>query len=266
MKKVALQRQAFVDMRTKILDTMNNIFKKELWLALLDILFPERCLGCGTCLADRQPLAFCRFCMADVLFLKPPYCISCGKPFDKAAGDSHYCGRCLNKPNQYKLARAAVKYRAPVAKAVQEFKYGGKTSGLATFANLMHQYLQSNPMPAVDIILPVPLHKKRLQQRGFNQALVLARKFFPQDRKSIESLVLKRHAWTQPQTGLDRTARKRNVKNAFAVSQPNKIKGKKVLLVDDVYTTGATVNECVRILKITGAKEIYVLTLARAVD
>jgi ComF family protein len=245
---------------------MSNILKKEFWPTLLDIIFPEHCLGCGTCLAGRQPLAFCRFCMADVLCLTPPYCISCGKPFEKAAGDNHFCGRCLVKPNQYKLARAAVKYLGPVAKAVQEFKYGGKTSGLATFANLMHHYLQINPMPEVNIILPVPLHKKRLQQRGFNQALVLARKFFPQDRKTIEPLVLERHAWTLPQTGLDRTARKRNVKNAFAVSQPDKVKGKKVLLVDDVYTTGATVNECARILKKNGAKEIYVLTLARVID
>jgi ComF family protein len=112
----------------------------------------------------------------------------------------------------------------------------------------------------------VPLHKKRLRQRGFNQALVLTRKFFPQDQNKIEPLILKRHAWTHSQTGLNRTARKRNVKNAFAVRQPGKIKDKRILLVDDVYTTGATVNECARILNLNGALEVHVLTLARAVD
>jgi ComF family protein len=245
---------------------MSNTFRTELWSALLDILFPEHCLGCGVWLAGRQPLAFCHICMADVLYLESPLCICCGKPFDKAAGDNHYCGRCLTKPYHYKQARAAVKYLAPVAKAVREFKYGAKTYGLSTFANLMHKYLQRHPLPEVDIIIPVPLHKKRLRQRGFNQALLLARKFFQQDQRKIEPLVLKRHVWTQPQTGLNRTARKRNVKNAFAVSQPDKIKDKKVLLVDDVYTTGATVNECARTLNRNGAKEVYVVTLARVVD
>ena len=245
---------------------MSNIFRTELWPALLGILFPECCLGCGVSLAGWQPLAFCRICMEDVHYLEPPLCISCGKSLDKAAGASHYCSQCLTSPYHYNQARAAVKYLEPVAKALRQFKYGAKTSGLSTFANLMHQYLQHHPIPEVDTIIPVPLHKKRLRQRGFNQALVLARKFFPQDPKKIDPFVLKRHAWTHPQTGLNRTARKRNVKNAFAVRQPGKIKGKRILLVDDVYTTGATANECARILNRNGAMEIHVLTLARAVD
>jgi ComF family protein len=245
---------------------MNNIFRTELWPVLLDILFPERCLGCGVCLAGRQPLAFCHICMEYIHYLEPPLCICCGKPYDKAVGGNHYCSRCLTRPYQYDQARAAVKYLEPVAKAVQQFKYGAKTSGLSTFANLMHQYLRHHPLPLVDTIIPVPLHKKRLRQRGFNQALVLARKFFPQEQKKIVPLALWRYAWTQPQTGLNRAARKRNVKNAFAVRQPDKIKDKRILLIDDVFTTGATVNECARTLNRNGAQKVYVLTLARAVD
>jgi ComF family protein len=252
--------------RIIFLEKMGKIIRTELWQALLGILFPECCLGCGVRLAGRQPLVFCHICMDDVHYLEPPLCTCCGKPFDKAAGASHYCSQCLTRQYHYKQARAAVKYLEPVAKAVRQFKYGAKTSGLSTFANLMHQYLQCHPLPEVDAIIPVPLHKKRLRQRGFNQALVLTRNFFPQDQNKIEPLILKRHAWTHPQTGLNRTARKRNVKNAFAVRQPGKIKDKRILLVDDVYTTGATVNECARILNRNGALEVHVLTLARAVD
>ena len=198
--------------------------------------------------------------------MEPPLCISCGKSFDKAAGASHYCSRCLTRPYHYKQARAVVKYLPPVAKAVQDFKYRSQTAGLSSFANLFDIHLRQSPLPEVDTIVPVPLHKKRLQQRGFNQALVLARKFSPQDLKKIVPLALERRAFTQPQTGLNRADRNRNVKNAFAVRQPGSIQNKKVLLVDDVYTTGATVNECARILIRSSAREVHVLTLARAVD
>jgi len=204
--------------------------------------------------------------MAQVCLIHAPLCTCCGKPFDKAAGASHYCSQCLTRPYHYKQARAVVKYLPPVAKAVQDFKYRSQTAGLSTFANLLNFHLRQSPLPEVDTIVPVPLHKKRLQQRGFNQALVLARKFFPQDLKKIAPLALERRAFTQPQTGLKRADRNRNVKNAFAVRQPGSIQNKKVLLVDDVYTTGATVNECARILIRSSAREVHVLTLARAVD
>ncbi len=196
----------------------------------------------------------------------PPICTCCGKPFNKAAGESHYCGQCLTRPFHYKQARALVQYLEPVAKAVQDFKYHAKTTGLSTFANLLNIQPQRNPLPAVAVIVPVPLHKKRLQQRGFNQALVLTRNFFPHDIKKIAPLAIERRARTQPQTGLSRADRNRNVKNAFAVLQPDSIQNKKVLLVDDVYTTGATANECARILMQNRARQVYVLTLARAVD
>lgn len=245
---------------------MGITYKSGLWTALLDILFPACCLGCGGGLAGRQPLAFCQDCIAQVCLINAPCCTCCGKPFDKAAGASHYCSRCLAKPYHYNQARAVVKYLPPVARAVQDFKYRYRTAGLSTFANLLNIHLQHSPLPEVDVIVPVPLHKKRLQQRGFNQALVLARKFFPQDLKKIAPLALERRAYTQPQTGLNRAARNRNVKNAFAVRQPDSVCNKKVLLVDDVYTTGATVNECARILIRNRALQVNVLTLARAVD
>jgi len=136
--------------------------------------------------------------------------------------------------------------------------------GLATFAALAQKYLQRQPLEQPDLIVPVPLHVKRLRQRGFNQALILSRKFFPQDRRIIDPHVLERHHWVRPQTGLRGSERRRNVKNAFRVCSPEKVKHRKVLLVDDVFTTGATVNECARVLVKSEAAWVDVFTFARA--
>jgi ComF family protein len=138
--------------------------------------------------------------------------------------------------------------------------------GLATFAALARQYLRYQPLSQPDVILPVPLHTKRLRQRGFNQAFILGKKIFPEWRDKIDPHALVRHHWTQPQTELSATERYKNVKNAFKVAKPEKIKHKKILLVDDVFTTGATVNECARILLRSQASEVVVFTFARAIE
>ena len=114
-----------------------------------------------------------------------------------------------------------------------------------------------------DLIVPVPLHIKRLKKRGFNQALLLARIFFPEHHHLINFSVLQRKRNTSPQTGMDGKERRRNMKNAFVVVDERSVLGKAVLLIDDVFTTGTTVNECARVLKRSGAKEVKVLTLAR---
>lgn len=245
---------------------MRKIFRTELWLSLLDILFPERCLACGTGLKGRQEISYCAACLQAVRLIREPFCTLCGKPFDKAAGASHLCGYCLKKGWHFKQARAVVSYRPPVTEAVKVFKYKGKMHGLATFVALSQQYLQQQPIEQPELIVPVPLHAKRLRQRGFNQALVLCKKIFPEYRDKINPHVLERHHWIRPQTGLKGVERRRNVKNAFKVSNPDKISNKKILLVDDVFTTGATANECARILVKNQASEVNVFTFARVID
>ena len=139
----------------------------------------------------------------------------------------------------------------------------GRSTGRLTA--LAQQYFQQQPLQQHDLIVPVPLHIKRLRQRGFNQALVLCRKIFPASRDKIGSRVLERHAWTQPQTGLSGPDRRRNVRNEFTLRRPEQIKNKRVLLVDDVFTTGATVNECARLLLKGQASRVDVFTFARVV-
>lgn len=243
---------------------MNNNSRIKLWLTLLDILFPESCLGCGSGLKGRQAVSYCQECLAQIRIIQEPYCTRCGRPFDKSAGGNHLCSRCLTKGWYFSRARAAVCYKGPLAEAVKLFKYHGKMYGLDTFAVLTRQFYDNRSQPAADLILPVPLHAGRLRKRGFNQALILTRKFFPEQMDKIDPFVLERHRGTAPQTGLSGAARCKNVRNAFRVTRPEKIKNKKILLVDDVFTTGATVNECARVLLKNQASEVEIFTFARA--
>ena len=247
-----------------LINRMSNIFRTELWAVLRDILFPERCLGCGVFLSGEQAIAFCHICIEDVRLIQEPFCTLCGMPFDKSAGESHLCGYCLKRKWYFIHARAVVYYQGPVTEAVKVFKYNGKMYGLETFAALTRQYYLNHPFPEPDLILPVPLHPKRLRERGFNQALVLCRKIFPKSKKRIYPHALERYQWTRPQTGLSGKDRRRNVKNVFRVKKPEIIKNKRILLVDDVFTTGATVNECARILLKSRAADVEVFTFARA--
>jgi ComF family protein len=260
-----LQRESFVDIHINTLDKMSSIFRTELWPALRDILFPLSCLACGAGLKGCQDISFCQVCLQNVRLIRAPFCTTCGKPFDNSTGENHLCGYCLKHEWNFTRARAVVCYQAPVAEAVKVFKYSGKMHGLETFAALTRQYYLHHPLPEPDLILPVPLHPKRLRKRGFNQALVLGRKLFPGSKERIDPHVLERHKWTCPQTGLKGAERRRNVKNAFRVKNTEKIKNKKVLLVDDVLTTGATVNECARILLKSKAADVEVFTFARAI-
>lgn len=245
---------------------MSNIFRTELWPALLDILFPERCLACDNGLKGHRKISWCATCWQDVRLLGAPFCTICGKPFTEAAGENHLCGYCLKKAWHFKQARAAVCYQRPVAEAVKIFKYKGKMHGLATFATLSQLYFEQQPLEMPDIIIPVPLHVKRLRQRGFNQALLLCKKIFPSWRDKIAPHVLERYVWTPPQTGLRAVERRRNVRNVFRVREPEKIKNKKILLVDDVFTTGATADECAKTIAKSGAKEVNVFTFARTIE
>jgi len=230
--------------------------------SLAALCFPPRCLSCNTSLPGNTELLFCTACLAAIDFIRAPLCPICGRPFPDAVGSSHPCGNCLTNPPHFNTARAVAHYCGPLADAIHGFKYSGRTFGLATFALLARQ-LAPPPAMVADCILPVPLHPQRLRQRGFNQALLLARALFPDQQRLIDAELLVRSRWTEPQTTLSGEARRRNLNNAFAVTDPARIKGRNVLLVDDVFTTGSTVNECARCLRKAGSNAVHILTLAR---
>jgi ComF family protein len=200
-------------------------------------------------------------------------CNVCGRPFPDASGDDHTCGVCLARPPHFVRAAAWACYpreeaeEHPLRQAVQKFKYGRKVSLGKPLGRLMatgcREFLRDCE---ADVIIPVPLHPKRLRWRGFNQAVLLARELSRAYGVSTDPFLLRRIKPTQPQTQLDEEERRRNVRGAFALSVGRSVEGKTVLLVDDVYTSGATVNECSRTLKRSGAEQIFVLTLAHAVS
>lgn len=229
---------------------------------LLDLLLPSFCLACERPLAPAPELLFCPDCLARLHVIKSPLCPCCGRVYLAAAGGDHHCGPCLAAPKHFSRARALFLYEEPLKEVVHRFKYQGKTACLPSFARFARNLPHLAGMEGVDWIVPVPLHPSRLRERGFNQALLLARAFFNKDHRVASDLLIRSRP-TAPQTGFSGAARRTNLKNAFAVVKPQRLAGKKILLIDDVFTTGTTVNECARVLKKSGAAEVMVLTLAR---
>jgi ComF family protein len=234
--------------------------------AAVDLCFPSCCQICASPLNSRDDalqIQICDTCLPEIKKAGRPFCCVCGHTFKKAAGGDHFCGFCLKNKRSFKKARALVMYQTTLATLLQSFKYQGNTAPLAFFKYLHEQYFTELDLDVPGLIIPVPLHRRRLRQRGFNQALVLARTFFPDRRTCIDSASLVRVRHTAPQTGLSGTARRKNIHGAFEVAG-NRCCGQTILLLDDVFTTGTTVDECAKVLLKAGALEVQVLTLARA--
>jgi ComF family protein len=235
--------------------------------ALLDILFPPLCHGCKAFIPDAGELHLCAGCLADSPVVTSPHCILCGLPFLTEGGIDHRCGGCLAEPPSFTAARAAVVFAGPVRELIHRFKYGKKVQHSRPLALLAAETLgEFVTASAADLIIPVPLHVKRLRQRGFNQAVllgeILARKWqLPLSRKNLSRI-----RWTEPQINLSAEQRRRNVRGAFAVKDAADFRDRRIILVDDVYTTGSTVSECARTLKKGGAADVFVVTIARALN
>ena len=240
---------------------------------LVDWLYPPRCRACAAQFCGRDVEYLCALCRDKIRLVGHPLCTICGRPFPDASGDDHACGVCLGRPPHFVRARAWACYpreeaeQHPLRQAVQKFKYGRKVSLGKPLGRLMargcREFLKDCD---ADLIVPVPLHSKRLRWRGFNQALLLARHLSEAYGVAVDPFVLRRIKETPAQTQLNEEERRRNVRGAFALERGRSLEGRKILLVDDVYTSGATVNECSRTLKRGGAEEVFVVTLARAIS
>ncbi|MCB2192257.1 MAG: ComF family protein [Deltaproteobacteria bacterium] len=225
---------------------------------LRDLFFPPACAACATAVGPDEFL--CPACLAQVKALPEPACRICGLP-----GHAWHCPRCAASPPAFDAARALAMHTGPLAETVRGFKYQRRYWLGQGLARMLGQAPRSWWATA-DIIAPVPLHPRRLVARGFNQALVLARGLPPGQGPALIPRLLQRKRYTRPQVGLDPGARRRNVQGAFAVAQAwqGRVDGAWVLLVDDVFTTGATAHECAKVLKAAGAERVEVLTLVRA--
>lgn len=205
----------------------------------------------------------CEDCLARLQFIRTPYCTCCGRAFS-CGSDNHLCGDCLKSSWKFDKARSLFAYEEIIAGLIHRLKYSGSLTGLTTLQHLWRQSPVVDDLDAPDIILPVPLHIKRLRERGFNQALLLARKLFSEEKERIRYDILARKKDTPAQTGLSGKQRRKNLKNGFSVEKASEIAGKNVLILDDVFTTGATVNECTKALKRAGCRKVEVVTICRA--
>jgi ComF family protein len=231
---------------------------------LSEVIFPPQCLGCAEIMHPFNGQIFCPSCEEKINFITGNICHICGTTFPNSPAESHLCGDCLEKKPYFSYARAIFSYENIILNSIHQFKYKNNISEGEILASFMAGF----SFPDIDfadysLIIPVPLHVKRLRKRGFNQSLILARAIAEEQKIPVDFSLLKRHKFTLTQTGSNKKERKQNIKGAFEVSDKKKISGKNIILIDDVYTTGATVNECAKTMIKAGAQRVSVLTLAR---
>lgn len=225
---------------------------------LLDFALPPRCAGCGTIVAEMH--SFCPECWIQVHFLGDGGCETCGLPL--LATDAALCANCLAMPPRIARSRAAVAYDEVSRRLAIRLKYGRKVG----IARTMARYMAPLVSPGGEqLIVPVPLHRMRLWQRGFNQSVLVGRELARRTDLDFDAFALRRTRATPPLKGMSRLQRRKAVAGAFAVREKEAIAGRTVLLVDDVLTTGSTAEACARTLRRAGAARVELVSWARVV-
>ena len=229
---------------------------------LLDIVYPRNCVGCGGLVPDLQSRYICEDCRNHILRVEAPHCKTCGCPFFGEVKNERECPHCAELDPIFQAGRTVLLYRGVGLALIQEWKYHRALYLLEDIRNLtvqmpgLREYLDSATL------VPVPLHKRKLRERGFNQSRILADLFAEAAGGLPVEELLQRVVDTQSQTILNLNARQSNVKNAFALSENVLLrKDQTYILVDDVFTTGSTLNACSAVLRQAGAHSIKVLTL-----
>jgi ComF family protein len=229
------------------------------WSTGLDFVLPPRCPGCGLIVdGDHR---FCVDCWQALEFLGSPACARCAVPLPHDLGADALCGACHGDPPAFDRAAAAVAYGDVARTVALRLKYGGRPGVARTMAHHMARLV--GEVPADALIVPVPLHRWRLWSRGYNQALLIARGLAELSDLSCLPDLLVRTKATPVLRGLGRKARAKAVAGVFAVADKRGAKGRTIVLVDDVYTSGATASACAKVLKRAGAAEVRLLCWAR---
>lgn len=234
----------------------------------LRFVLPVECLSCGTELGADPAPCFCSICWQSIRPLQQPACAICDQPFVSPAATTftpnHHCHHCQERPPAFQRAWTLFPYLPPLKDAICSFKYRGTYTLAKPLARLMIDALPSEI--DIDMIIPVPLHPTRLREREFNQSLLLADQLGRHLARPVSATSLVRISATDPQTTLTRQARLKNLRKAFAVNRPQDLTGKRILLVDDVFTTGTTLRECAKTLRQAGSGPVFALTLARTIE
>lgn len=226
---------------------------------ILDLLYPKRCPFCGQ-VQPYQGEQVCRECFAKLMRVMPPHCMKCGKTLEDL--EEEYCGDCSAIPKSFQRGFPVFFYEDPLKSALYDFKYKNQREYAAFFAECIDKHCGKELEGlGLDGLVPVPVHPRKKKMRGYNQAELLAVELSERILVPVYRNYLERRQDTNPQKELNDKARMNNLKNAFQLSG-NAIKLKKVLLVDDIYTSGATIEACTKVLLSAGVCEVYYTSVA----
>jgi len=234
-------------------------FISDFCTGVLDLVYPPHCLVC------KEPgnVYLCKACLEQVPLIEPPYCRICGT---SCGPDEYTCADCRDREYEFECARCAGVYDGVLRQAIHALKYDFHLVMADPLANLMVRAFPNTYLARqVDVVVPVPIHHSRLLDRGFNQSEELARRFCEAVRLPLETRVLVKRRKTRPQVDLPQDQRAVNVEGAFAVARPERVAGKRVLVIDDVFTTGATLSEAAKTLRAAGAASVCAYALARSI-
>ena len=229
---------------------------------LLSLLYPPHCAACG---ADTVAgIYLCAACAGEAKRIESPFCRQCSQPFDGAITGEFICAQCQDRKYHFDCAVTRYMSRGVVREFIHRFKYERQFYLRHPLADWMAEALEDSRIRdhPYDAFVPVPLHPARFRERDFNQAEVLARMMAKRSGKPVLK-ALKRIRYTTTQTRLDREERMENLRNAFRVRHASRVQSRHLILVDDVFTTGSTVEECARVLRQAGAASVRVVTVAR---
>lgn len=227
-------------------------FIHNAWHAIIDLVCPRRCAGCNV-----AGSLWCDRCQAALVYVTPPICARCGKPDTP----TNLCRSCQSSPPAFESVRSLVLFDGPIRNAIHVFKYQRIAALGDTLGDLLAQSW-SHTAPPVDMIVPVPLHIQRQRERGYNQSELLARRLQSTADAPLHPNALRRVRVTTSQMTLKAAQRRVNVAGAFE-AEPAQVQQQRVLLIDDVCTTSATLHACAAALKRAGAREVWGFTLAR---
>lgn len=232
--------------------------KKWTWKELLlSIFFPRRCPICDEAILYGEKI--CGMCATKVIYIKEPVCKKCGKQLENER--SEYCGDCGRKKHSFEQGKAVFSYQKDIKRSMYRFKYSGRREYADFFAEeAAKRYGAWLRRRGIEVIVPVPMYAAKKRSRGYNQAEVFARALGKETMLPVENKLVTRVKNTLPQKSLNDIQRKDNLKGAFQV-RTNIVKYSKILLVDDIYTTGATIDAITEMLKMSGAKEVYFLSI-----
>ena len=239
---------------------------RRLYQLILDGIFPQNCIYCD---GDRKQGGdcLCHICQEEIDFILAPVCHRCGMPAEISYDlpEEFECVDCRKQPQQFDQARSLGRYDSILRQLIHHLKYQRQPGAMSEISRLLQQYFSKMPLGLGGYyVSPVPLHFKKMKARGFDQSFLIARQVAKELHLPMANGLLRRIKETEPQAKKNQVERGKNIKGAFAVNHPDWVKGKDILIVDDVFTTGATANEAAKMLKQANAGKVHVFTLARA--